>query len=317
MQAECSTKGHNDAIMNREDNMQTECSNQGNTAARMTSQKHTNQEDNDKSGKESTKDWVSKAFVSRLQKEISSPVKQSPAERNKVAAMSDAPNLQQNGNLEQSKCETNVNIGSREEGEKLQNANGGVKGATEEFLSVALQGIHDGTCNNQAGKGNSNHRDEDTSTVHDCTIDGGSLQVDPHVKSQDDSLALMEIPIAMQIDESQLIRMESPNRILHEIVSHNFGENTGGEIAYQEQIAKGITESELSDDLLENILIEADLSPRYMQRFHPEAQSLLERLALLLCVGLIWAILAIVTVNGYAASRLAGATIHQAHVTAN
>ncbi|PHU12460.1 putative histone H2A.2 [Capsicum chinense] len=83
-------------------------------------------------------------------------------------------------------------------------------------------------------KRNSNHRDEDTSIIHACAVDGGSLQVDPQVESQDDSLALMEIPIAMQIDKSQLIRMESPNRILHEIVFHNFGENNDGEIAYQE-----------------------------------------------------------------------------------
>ncbi|KAF3644480.1 putative thylakoid lumenal protein, chloroplastic-like isoform 2 [Capsicum annuum] len=54
-----------------------------------------------------------------------------------------------------------------------------------------------------------------------------------------------------EIDESQLVRMESPNIILHEIVFHIFGENNGGEVAYQEQIAKDITKSEIH--ILESI----------------------------------------------------------------
>ncbi|KAF3634683.1 hypothetical protein FXO38_25021 [Capsicum annuum] len=95
-------------------------------------------------------------------------------------------------------------------------------------------------------------------------------EVDPQVESQEDRLALMEIPIAMWIDKSQMVRMESPNIILHEIVSQNFGENNGGEITYQEQIAKGITESKISDDLLENILTEADISPRMLKSARKE-----------------------------------------------
>ncbi|PHT66464.1 hypothetical protein T459_30889 [Capsicum annuum] len=90
------------------------------------------------------------------------------------------------------------------------------------------------------------------------------------LESQEDRLALMEIPIAMWIDKSQMVRMESPNIILHEIVSQNFGENNGGEITYQEQIAKGITESKISDDLLENILTEADISPRMLKSARKE-----------------------------------------------
>ncbi|XP_059279259.1 nucleobase-ascorbate transporter 3 [Lycium ferocissimum] len=46
------------------------------------------------------------------------------------------------------------------------------------------------------------------------------------------------------------------------------------------------------------MLILLIISQQYMQRVHPAAQSILERFALLLCVGLIWAFAAILTVAG-------------------
>lgn len=46
------------------------------------------------------------------------------------------------------------------------------------------------------------------------------------------------------------------------------------------------------------MLILLVISQQYLQRVHPVAQSILERFALLLCVGLIWAFAAILTVAG-------------------
>ncbi|KAH0706068.1 hypothetical protein KY285_010599 [Solanum tuberosum] len=59
---------------------------------------------------------------------------------------------------------------------------------------------------------------------------------------QEHCMALVEVPMAMQVDETKMIQIESPNRI-----------------------AMGITEEEKFDDLLENIATKADLSPRIMK----------------------------------------------------
>lgn len=37
----------------------------------------------------------------------------------------------------------------------------------------------------------------------------------------EDNLALMVVPEAVQTDESQIMLMQSPNRVLHDIVTHN------------------------------------------------------------------------------------------------
>lgn len=105
MPAECSTKGNTIAIISREDNMQAECRNKDNSATTMTSQQHINQGDRDKGEKESTKYLVSKAFTSILPQKNSSPVQRSVDKGNKVAVMSNAHDMQQNGKLEQLKGE--------------------------------------------------------------------------------------------------------------------------------------------------------------------------------------------------------------------
>uniref|UniRef100_M1CMH9 DNA/RNA binding protein n=1 Tax=Solanum tuberosum TaxID=4113 RepID=M1CMH9_SOLTU len=51
-------------------------------------------------------------------------------------------------------------------------------------------------------------------------------------------LAIVEVPNIVQIDESHMIQMESPNRILHDIVSHNLEEIKSLE-SEENQIAKG------------------------------------------------------------------------------
>lgn len=49
----------------------------------------------------------------------------------------------------------------------------------------------------------------------------------------------MVVPNAVHIDDSQMIRIESPNRVLHDIVSHNLGEVMSLE-SEENQIAKGV-----------------------------------------------------------------------------
>lgn len=46
---------------------------------------------------------------------------------------------------------------------------------------------------------------------------------------QEHCMALVEVPMAMQVDETKMIQIESPNRVLHNIITHNLGENIEGD----------------------------------------------------------------------------------------
>ncbi|KAH0773707.1 hypothetical protein KY290_010844 [Solanum tuberosum] len=56
-------------------------------------------------------------------------------------------------------------------------------------------------------------------------------------------LATVEVPNALQIDKSHMIQMESPNRVLHDIVSHNLEKIKHLE-SEENQIVKGVIETE-------------------------------------------------------------------------
>ncbi|KAG5606665.1 hypothetical protein H5410_028157 [Solanum commersonii] len=77
-------------------------------------------------------------------------------------------------------------------------------------------------------------------------------------------LAIVEVPNAVQIDESHMIQIESPNRVLHDIVSHNLEEVKSLE-AEENQIAKGVIETEESKEIWDYVPIEANISPKLLK----------------------------------------------------
>ncbi|KAH0677689.1 hypothetical protein KY285_025490 [Solanum tuberosum] len=77
-------------------------------------------------------------------------------------------------------------------------------------------------------------------------------------------LAIVKVPNAVQIDESQMIQIESPNRVLHDIVSHNLEEVKSLE-AEENQIAKGVIETEESEEIWDYVPIEANISPKLLK----------------------------------------------------
>uniref|UniRef100_M1AZZ6 Uncharacterized protein n=1 Tax=Solanum tuberosum TaxID=4113 RepID=M1AZZ6_SOLTU len=233
--------------------MQADCSTQGNNTNIMSSHQQTNKEDNEKGCNKSTKGWVAKVFCPSLQKE-KSPVVSSPGKGKNSSTVNNVPDQQQINKVEQLKGETNVKMTSTEENEKIQ--------ITEEVKGEHVIDSCSNNCNNQALPGNPDHGKEVSNSTNICLVDGGEIK---QIEYENDRLALVEIPEAMQIDKSQMIRMKSPNRVLHDIVSHNIGETPIAEAAYLNQIAQGITEAEMSDDLLENVSTEADLSPRILK----------------------------------------------------
>ncbi|KAH0661240.1 hypothetical protein KY284_026171 [Solanum tuberosum] len=226
--------------------MQADCNIKGNNTNIMSSHQQTNKEDNEKGCNKSTKGWVTKVFGPSLQKE-KSPVVSSPGKAKNSATENNVPDQQQINKVEQLKGEANVNMTSTEENEKIQ--------VTEEVKGEHVIDSCNNNCNNQALLGNSDHEEEVSNSTNICLVDGGEIK---QIEYENDGVALVEIPEAMQIDESRMIRMESPNRVLHDIVSHNVGETPIAE-------AQGITEAEMSDDLLENVSTEADLSPRILK----------------------------------------------------
>ncbi|KAK4721207.1 hypothetical protein R3W88_011440 [Solanum pinnatisectum] len=61
-------------------------------------------------------------------------------------------------------------------------------------------------------------------------------------------LEIVKVPNVVQIDESHMIQMEYPNRILHDIVSHNLEEIKSLE-SEENQITKGVIETEESEEI--------------------------------------------------------------------
>ncbi|KAH0745705.1 hypothetical protein KY285_007362 [Solanum tuberosum] len=78
-------------------------------------------------------------------------------------------------------------------------------------------------------------------------------------------LVILEVPNAVQIDESQMIQIESPNKVLHDIVSHNLEEVKSLE-AKENQIAKDVIEIEESEEIWDYVPIEANISPKLLKR---------------------------------------------------
>ncbi|KAH0775984.1 hypothetical protein KY290_007395 [Solanum tuberosum] len=79
------------------------------------------------------------------------------------------------------------------------------------------------------------------------------------------SQAIVKVPRMVQMDDSQLIQIESPNKVLHDIISHNIDVgSSGNNESYGTQIAKGLTEEDSIDELWD-VQLEADLSPRLLK----------------------------------------------------
>ncbi|KAH0647079.1 hypothetical protein KY290_033077 [Solanum tuberosum] len=79
------------------------------------------------------------------------------------------------------------------------------------------------------------------------------------------SQTIVEVPRVVQLDDSQLIQMESPNKVLHNIISHNIEiENIGNNESEGTQIAKGLMEDDSTEELWD-VQLEADLSPRLLK----------------------------------------------------
>ncbi|KAF3667635.1 hypothetical protein FXO38_08480 [Capsicum annuum] len=81
----------------------------------------------------------------------------------------------------------------------------------------------------------------------------------------EDNLALMEVPEVVEIDESQMMVMQSLNKVLHDIITHNLKDCKEDVHLEHQQIAKGVKELEVTDELMENYTSDADLSPRILQ----------------------------------------------------
>ncbi|KAH0776233.1 hypothetical protein KY290_007644 [Solanum tuberosum] len=79
------------------------------------------------------------------------------------------------------------------------------------------------------------------------------------------SQAIVECPGVIQLAENQLIQMESPNRVLHDIVSHNI-EIGHSDSSDQEAtlIARGLKEVD-SNEYLWEVQLDAVLSPRLLK----------------------------------------------------
>ncbi|KAF3645268.1 hypothetical protein FXO38_19726 [Capsicum annuum] len=75
-------------------------------------------------------------------------------------------------------------------------------------------------------------------------------------------LEIMEIPKPVQIDESFIVTKSSPNKVIHDIVSHSLGYI---KCSNQTHMAKGVKEVDVEDDSKDHAPSEADLSPRLMK----------------------------------------------------
>ncbi|KAH0641484.1 hypothetical protein KY289_032458 [Solanum tuberosum] len=79
------------------------------------------------------------------------------------------------------------------------------------------------------------------------------------------SQAIVEVPRVVQLDVSQLIQMESPNKVLHNIISHIIEiENIGNNESEGTHIAKGLMKDDSTEELWD-VQLEADLSPRLLK----------------------------------------------------
>ncbi|KAH0709189.1 hypothetical protein KY284_010616 [Solanum tuberosum] len=79
------------------------------------------------------------------------------------------------------------------------------------------------------------------------------------------SQAIIEVPRVVQLDDSQLIQMESPTRMLHTIISYNFDvENSCNNGSHGTLIAEGLMEEDNIDEFW-FVQLEADLSPRRLK----------------------------------------------------
>lgn len=85
-----------------------------------------------------------------------------------------------------------------------------------------------------------------------------------NVDTSEVELAIVEVPNAFQIDDSQMIQMESTNRVLHNIVSHNL-EVVKNLESEENQIAKGVIETEESEEIWDYVPLEADISPKLLK----------------------------------------------------
>lgn len=71
----------------------------------------------------------------------------------------------------------------------------------------------------------------------------------------------MEIPKPLQTNEQFMVH--SPNKVLHDIITHNVGE-VECNISDSNQIAEGIVETEEFDEMWDAIPLEANVSPRLL-----------------------------------------------------
>ncbi|KAH0639693.1 hypothetical protein KY285_036279 [Solanum tuberosum] len=99
---------------------------------------------------------------------------------------------------------------------------------------------------------------EASSTGDTVTGIGNADLVDVEVE-QENALAIMEIPKPLQTNEQYMVH--SPNKVLHDIITHNVGE-VQCNVSDSNQIAKGIVETKEFDEMWDAIPLEADVSPR-------------------------------------------------------
>ncbi|KAH0746168.1 hypothetical protein KY285_007825 [Solanum tuberosum] len=95
--------------------------------------------------------------------------------------------------------------------------------------------------------------------MNDCDNNGDEVVE----STRSNSMAFILLPTAVQTDESQMLSLQktSPNKVLHDIISHNVEEKDMEEIPEQNDEAV----EENTEDALENIANEADLSPRVIK----------------------------------------------------
>lgn len=77
--------------------------------------------------------------------------------------------------------------------------------------------------------------------------------------------AIVESLEVVLLDENQVVHVESPNRVLHNIVSHNIDVNhSGNSDPDATLIAKGLMEEDNNGDLWE-VQLEADILPKILK----------------------------------------------------
>ncbi|KAH0761572.1 hypothetical protein KY290_017645 [Solanum tuberosum] len=82
----------------------------------------------------------------------------------------------------------------------------------------------------------------------------------PHMQQSQEynHLAIVEVPVVIQVDAIQVFKVESPNKVLHDI-RYSSGDTDSN------QSVKGNHEMDRPEDVLDNIALEGDLSPRLLK----------------------------------------------------